>query len=151
MDFKPKKINKSLLNEMIDDCIHGVISSDADVTEMYWWLSIIPEALRYLYRKRKKIVRNIDNLNDMLEIISAKFRLVYIHSSQAKGNITEKKDFADSMKLARSKEYSDLKNQLNAYNELLNACDADIINVEQKSVMIRKMTNIESSRVIYEE
>ena len=151
MDFKPKKINKSLLNEMIDDCIHGVISSDADVIEMYWWLSIIPEALRYLYRKRKKIVRNIDNLNDMLEIISAKFRLVYIHSSQAKGNITEKKDFADSMKLARSKEYSDLKNQLNAYNELLNACDADIINVEQKSVMIRKMTNIESSRVIYEE
>lgn len=149
--FRPQRMDKEELDEMVQDCIDGVISADADVTEMYWWLSAIPEALRYLYRKRKKITRNIDNVNDRLDEISAKFRLVYIHSSQASGNITERKDFADSMKLARSTEYKQLKNQLNAYTELLNACDADIVNVEQKSVMVRKMTNIESARVIYEE
>lgn len=150
-EFRPRRVNKEKLDEMILDCIEGVISADADVTEMYWWLSVIPEALRFLYRKRKKIVRKIDGITDRLDEISAKFRLVYIHSSQASGNITERKDFADSMKLARSPEYKELKFELNAYNELLNAVDADITNVEQKSVMIRKMTNIESSRVIYEE
>lgn len=149
--FRPQRMDKEELDEMVQDCIDGVISADADVTEMYWWLSAIPEALRYLYRKRKKITRSIDNINDRLDEVSAKFRLVYIHSSQASGNITERKDFADSMKLAKSPEYKQLKNQLNAYTELLNACDADIVNVEQKSVMIRKMTNIESARVIYEE
>lgn len=151
MEFRPKHYSKEKLDEMIIDCIDGIISSDADVTEMYWWLSVIPEALRYLYRKRKKIVRNIDTISDRIDEISAKFRLVYIHSSRASGNITERKDFADSMKLAKSVEYKELKKQLNAFNELLNSCDADIVNVEQKSVMIRKMTNIESSRVIYEE
>lgn len=151
MEFRPKHYSKEKLDEMIIDCIDGIISSDADVTEMYWWLSVIPEALRYLYRKRKKIVRNIDAISDRIDEISAKFRLVYIHSSRASGNITERKDFADSMKLAKSVEYKELKKQLNAFNELLNSCDADIVNVEQKSVMIRKMTNIESSRVIYEE
>ena len=151
MEFRPKHYSKEKLDEMIIDCIDGIISSDADVTEMYWWLSVIPEALRYLYRKRKKIVRNIDTISDRIDEISAKFRLVYIHSSRASGNITERKDFADSMKLAKSVEYKELKKQLNAFNELLNSCDADIVNVEQKSVMIRKMTNIESSRVIDEE
>ena len=151
VEFRPRRVNKEKLDEMILDCIEGVISADADVTEMYWGLSVIPEALRFLYRKLKKIGRKIDVITDRLDEISAKFRLVYIHSSQASGNITERKDFADSMKLARSPEYKKLKFELNAYNELLNAVDADITNVEQKSVMIRKMTNIESSRVIYEE
>lgn len=150
-EFRPRRMDKEELDEMVQDCIEGVISADADVTEMYWWLSTIPEALRYLYRKRKKIVRQIDTISDRLDEISAKFRLVYIHSSRASGNITERKDFADSMKLAKSPEYKQLKKQLNGYNELLNACDADITNVEQKSVMVRKMTNIESSRVIYDE
>lgn len=149
--FRPQHIDKEELDEMVQDCIWGVISADADVTEMYWWLSVIPEALRYLYRKRKKIIRQIDTISDRMDEISAKFRLVYIHSSRASGNITERKDFADSMKLAKSPEYKQLKKQLNGYTELLNACDADITNVEQKSVMIRKMTNIESSRVIYDE
>lgn len=150
-EFRPKRIKQDKLDDMILDCIECPISADADVTEMYWWLSVIPEALRYLYRKRKKICRAIDDVSDRLDEISAKFRLVYIHSSKANGNITERKDFADSMKLAKSPEYKQLKNQLNAYTELLNACDADITNVEQKSVMVRKMTNIESSRVIYDE
>lgn len=150
-NFRPKRMDKEKLDNMIFDCIEGVISADADVTEIYWWSSIIPEALRFLYRKRKKIVRNIDETSDRLAEIAAKFRLVYIHSSQASGSITERKDFADSMRLARSPEYKKMKCQLNAYNELLNACDADITNVEQKSVMIRKMSNIESSRVIYDE
>lgn len=150
-EFRPKHMSKEKLDNMILDCIDGVISADADVTEIYWWSSIIPEALRFLYRKRKKIVRNMDEISDRLEEIAAKFRLVYIHSSQASGSITEKKDFADSMKLARSPQYKSLKKQYNAYNELLAACDADITNVEQKSVMIRKMSNIQSSRVIYDE
>lgn len=149
--FRPKRMDKDKLDEMIMDCIECVISADADVTEMYWWLSAIPETLRYLYRKRKRIVRKIDDVTDRLDEISAKFRLVYIHSSRASGNITEKKDFADSMKLARSPEYKKLKTELNVYTEILNAIDADITNVEQKSVMVRKMTNIESSRVVYDE
>lgn len=150
-EFKPYRPDKEELDEMIDDCINGIISADADITEMYWWLSVIPEALRYLYRKRKKLVRQIDTLSDMIDEISAKYRLLYIHSSRASsGNITERKDFADSM-LVKSSGYKTLKGDLNRFNELLNACDADITNVEQKSVMIRKMTNIESSRVIYEE
>ena len=110
-EFRPKHMSKEKLDNMILDCIEGVISADADVTEIYWWSSIIPEALRFLYRKRKKIVRNMDEISDRLEEIDAKFRLVYIHSSQASGSITEKKDFADSMKLARSPQYKSLKKQ----------------------------------------
>ena len=149
--FKPARLTKDEKDELVSDCIYGVISADADIAEMYWWLSAIPETLGYLYRKRKKIVRKIDELNDEMVSLSAKMKLVYIHSDRASGSITERKDFAECMLLARSPEYKALRKQLNIYNELLNGCDADITNVEQKSVMVRKMTNIESSRVIYED
>lgn len=150
--FRPKYVSKEELDEMIEDCIHGIISADADITEIYWWMSILPEALRYMYRKRKKIARTIDEISDSIEELSAKYRLVYVHSSQApSGSITEKKDFADSMKVVKSPEYKKLKDDLNMFNELINACDADITNLEQKSVMVRKMSNIETSRTIYED
>lgn len=150
-EFRPRRIPKSEIDEMIKDCIEGIIAPDADIVEIKWWMSIIPEALRYCYRKRKKIVRTIEGIEDRLEEIDAKFKLVYIHSSQASGNITERKDFAEAMKIAKSPEYKELSNQLSIFTELLNNVDADITNLQEKSTSIRKFSNIETSRVIYED
>ena len=68
----------------------------------------------------------------------------------AKGSITEKKDFAEAMKKARSKEYKEYKKNVVVFNELLASCDADIINLEQKSYMIRKFSNFEAQDRMYQ-
>ena len=151
MYFRPRKMSSESVSEQIENCIKGIISPDADIVEMKWWMSILPEALRYCYRKRKKILRAIEQIELKLEEIDAKFKLVYIHSSYGNGSISERKDFADAMKKAKSKEYKKYMEQLSVYNELLNNVDADIINLQEKSTSIRKFTNIETSRVIYED
>lgn len=150
-EFRPKRISRNELDEMIQDCINGVIRIDADETEIKFWLTVIPEALRYLYRKRKKIVRKLEEIENDLEEIDAKFKLVYIHSSQAEGNITERKDFATSMKLVKSPQYKELCNQHAMYTELLAGIDADITNVQEKSTSIRKFVNIETNKMQYDE
>ncbi len=148
--FRPERIPRNEMDEIIQDCIQGSISPNADITEIKFWASYLPEALRYCYRKRKKIVRSIEELELRLDEIDAKVKLVYIHSSMAKGSITEKKDFAEAMKKARSKEYKEYKKNVVVFNELLASCDADIINLEQKSYMIRKFSNFEAQDRIYQ-
>ena len=149
--FRPERIPRSEIDEIIHDCIEGSISPTADIVEIKFWSSYLPEAIRYCYRKRKKLVRLIQEIEYELDELDAKTKLAYIHSSMAKGSITERKDFADAMKKARVSNYKDLKKQLIAYNELLANCDADIVNLEQKSFMIRKFYNFEVQDRIYQE
>lgn len=150
--FKPKIYSDEELDVMIERCINGVISPDADEAEIRWWGSVIPEALRYILRKQKHIYRKIETINVRLEEIDAKFKLVYIHSSkQGGGTITERKDFSEAMKIAKSKQYKQLVRDKLALDELWSGYDADRINLEEKSFMIRKYANFESGRTQYEE
>lgn len=151
--FRPKRVSKGEMDEMIQDCIEGAISPDADAIEIKWWCAVIPEALRYCMRKRKKVARLIEDIEIRLDEIDAKCKLVYIHSSRApQSNITERKDFAEAMKVAKSKEYKELRLQLAMFNEVYNNCEVDITNLQEKSYMVRKYANMETTnRMVYDD
>lgn len=149
--FRPHEYSSEERNELVHQCIEGIISPDADEGEIRWWCSAIPETLRHILWKQKVIVRRLEEIDIDLERLDAKFRLRYVHLDDNKGSITERKDFAVAMKQARSKDYARLLRERAKLNELWNSYEADKINVNEKSFMIRKIANFESDRVQYDE
>lgn len=149
--FKPRLCSDKERDELVHLCIEGIISPDADEGEIRWWCSAIPETLRYILWKQKVISRRLEEIEIDLERIEAKFRLRYVHSNEASGSITERKDFAVAMKQGRSKEYGKLCKERAKLNELWNAYEADKVNVNEKSFMIRKIANFEADRTLYDE
>ena len=149
--FRPRRFTDKEKESLVQDCIEGVISPDADEGEVRWWCSAIPETLRYILWKQKVISRRIEDINITLDRLDAKFRLAYIHAGDVSGSITERKDFAMAMKQGRSKEYEQLVRERAKLNELWNGYEADRVNVTEKSFMIRKIANFEADRGIYDE
>lgn len=147
----PKSYSDEEKDALVKQCIEGIISPDADEGEIRWWCCVIPETLRYILRKQKVISRQLEDIENDLERIDAKFKLAYIHAQDTNGSITERKDFADAMKKARSKEYKHLVKRRAMLNELWNGYEADKINVTEKSFMIRKLANFEADRIQYDE
>lgn len=149
--FKPKKYSEIEREELVEQCIDGIISPDADEAEVRWWCSVIPETLRYILRKQKVISRQLEEIENDIARLEAKFKLIYIHSSDANGSITERKDFSEAMLIAKSKEYQTLIKRRAALNELWSGYEADKNNVSEKSFMIRKIANFEADRTQYDE
>lgn len=149
--FEPRMYSPKEKEELIHLCIEGVISPDADEGEVRWWCSAIPETLRHILWKQKVISRRLEDIDNDLARLDAKFRLAYIHKGGLSGSITERKDFADAMKLGRSSEYRNLVKERAKLNELWAGYEADKVNVMEKSFMIRKIANFEADRVQYDE
>lgn len=150
--FSPKRYSSEDKEALVHQCIDGVISPDADEAEIRWWCSVIPETLRYILRKQKVIEHQLADIDAALERIDAKCRLAYIHSDRYQHmSITERKDFSEAMKKGMNSTYAELVKRQAVLNELWSGYEADKINVQEKSFMIRKIANFEADRVQYEE
>lgn len=150
--FAPRDYSPEDKEALIHQCIDGIISPDADEGEIRWWCSVIPETLRYILRKQKVIEHQLEDIENAIQRIDAKCRLVYIHSEQySHMSITERKDFSESMKIGRNKTYQELVKRKAVLNELWSGYEADKVNVQEKSFMIRKIANFEADRVQYED
>lgn len=150
--FSPRGCSPEDKEALVHQCIDSIISPDADEAEIRWWCSVIPETLRYILRKQKVIEHQLEDIEAALERIDAKCRLAYIHSKRyAHMSITERKDFSEAMKKGRSKDYRQLVERKAVLNELWAGYEADKVNVQEKSFMIRKIANFEADRVQYED
>lgn len=150
--FSPRVYSSEDKEALVHQCIDSVISPDADEAEIRWWCSVIPETLRYILRKQKVIEHQLEDIENALERIDAKCRLAYIHSARYEHmTITERKDFSEAMKKGMNSTYKDLVKRKATLNELWAGYEADKVNVQEKSFMIRKIANFEADRVQYED
>ena len=144
MNYEKDVVFKRKLQKIINE----QFNYNMDEMECREWLSLLPEALRYIHRKIAIVNDRIRGLELDVEIFEAE-----IASSVREQNIgtaTERKSIIEST-IRTNPQYKKLYAEIYKYQSLLEKYQADLVNLNEKSWSIRKIADFEKTHVMYSE
>jgi len=142
-DLDDKKFKAKLLS-----AINDVIDPNMEESDCRRWMSILPEAKRYINNKIKVCRKRINNLELELELIEAD-----ISQSVRKTNTgaaTERKAIIESA-FRKDPLYKEYYSKIYDYQELIEGYQADLDNLTEKSFAVRKIADFEKVHLMYED
>lgn len=138
----------ALFKRKLLQVINKQFNYSMDEMETREWLSLIPEALRYVHRKIAIVDDRIRKLELDLEVIEAEIAEAVRSSNE--GTATERKSIIES-RFRTDPRYKQMYAEIYKYQSLRDEYQADIVNLNEKSWAIRKIADFEKVHALYTE
>lgn len=144
MNYDKDVMFKRKLKKIIND----QFNYNMEEMECREWLSLLPEALRYVHRKIAIVNDRIRNIEIELEILESS--IAESVREQNIGTATERKSIIEST-YRLDPNYKKFYAEMYKYQKLLEDYQADLVNLNEKSWAIRKIADFEKVHCMYTE
>lgn len=128
--------------------IEKPLDPDMDEISCREWMSLLPEAKRYINKKIAICRDRINKLELELEIIEAE--IADEIRKRNSGSATERKAIIESA-FRRDPRYNEKYTEIYKYQRMIDDYLADIDNLTEKSFSVRKIADFERTHLMYEE
>lgn len=142
MNYEKDVVFKRRLQKVINE----QFNYNMEEMECREWLSLLPEALRYIHRKIAIVNNRIRELELDVELLEAE--VAESVREQNIGTATERKSIIETT-IRLNPKYKRLYAEIYKYQSLLDKYNADLINLNEKSWAIRKIADFEKVHCMY--